>query len=70
MLLTGTLPFDGITTSAITEKTCKNPMPLKNKVITLLDPKVSKFLDRACQKNPEDRLSIDQALVIMTTLRN
>lgn len=62
LLLTGTLPFDGKTSSSITEKTCKDAMPLNDKVIASLDSKVSKFLDRACQKNPADRLSLKQAL--------
>lgn len=69
LLLTGTLPFDGKTASVISEKTCKDPMPVDDKIIESLDTKVSKFLDRACQKAPEDRLKIDSALSIVTSLR-
>lgn len=69
LLLTGKLPFDHKSNSQIIEKTVKDPLPLNLDIFNGLDSTVSKFLDRACQKNPSDRLTIEESLKMFASLR-
>ena len=62
LLLIGSLPFDGKTNEVVTNNTVNSPLSLKNKILELLDTKVCEFLKLSIQKNPKDRLSVEEGL--------
>lgn len=69
LLLTGKLPFDDKSNSVIVEKTVKSPLPLQHKAFNDVDTHVTKFLDRACQKNPSDRMTIEECITLCASIK-
>lgn len=68
LLLTGTLPFDSKNDSKIVEKTVKDELPLTNKVFDGIHPKIIKFLDKACKKDPKERMTIKECLLALSEI--
>ena len=62
LLLTGRLPFDSKSSSELAEMTVKNEMPLEPEVFDGFDSHIPKFLTMACEKKPENRITIDECL--------
>jgi len=69
LLIAGKLPFDDKSNSVISEKTVKKPITFLPKPFNNIDSKVKSFIEQLCQKKALDRLSVEEALSLCSSLK-